>query len=198
MSGERRQRDVAEAPRRVVYGPSEPSSEGRQVGGQRGHPGLAVVAGVVGELHRDGVRRALWHGPVQLLDGPVRLYALVEPDEAHAFAKPGDVVAEDARGDDGAELAEHVLQVLLSHALGQPRHVQVGALDGLARRPRVRHLDGLVLQAEAVELADGALGVVGAQVVDEAVAQRLACGHRAEQSAAVGTCYFIADEFAGL
>ncbi len=57
-----------------------------QVGRQRGD-GLGVVAGIVGELDSDGLAGALWDGAVQLLDGALRLHALVEADEAHALGQ---------------------------------------------------------------------------------------------------------------
>ena len=71
-----------------------------------------------------------------------------------------DVVAQDARRDDLAVGAEERLQVLLGHALGQPGHVQVGALDRVRAGPRERHLDGLVLQPQSVERVDRLVGVL--------------------------------------
>ena len=51
-----------------------------------------------------------------------------------------DVVAEYPGRDDVAARREQPLQVRLSHVLGQARHVQVGALDGLAAGASVRNL----------------------------------------------------------
>lgn len=78
------ERNVAEAAGRVVDGPPVAAGQGREVGGQRGDC-LVVVGGVVGELDGDGLRGAVGDRAVQLLDGALRLDALVEPDEAHAL-----------------------------------------------------------------------------------------------------------------
>ena len=51
-----------------------------------------------------------------------------------------DVVAEDPGCDDVAARRECPLEVGLRHVLGQPAHVQVRPLDGLAARPSVRNL----------------------------------------------------------
>ena len=40
---------------------------------------------------------------------------------------------------------------------------------------RCTDFDGFVLQSQSIELANGPLGVVGSDVVDEAVAQALTC-----------------------
>lgn len=69
--------------------------------------------------------------------------------------------------------AEQRLQVLLGHALGQPRHVQVGALDRVRAGPGKGHLDRLVLQAQPVEGVHRLVRVLRAVVVDEAVAETL-------------------------
>lgn len=53
----------------------------RQVGGQRWY-GLGVVARVVGELDGDLLDASVRNGVVQLVDGPLGLMSLVEPDEA--------------------------------------------------------------------------------------------------------------------
>lgn len=53
----------------------------------------------------------------------------------------GDVVTEDARRDDSAVRGEELLEVLLGHGLGQSADVQVGALNRLAARAGVRHLE---------------------------------------------------------
>ena len=58
-----------------------------EVGGEW-RDGLGVVAGVVGELDRDGLGGALGHRTVQLLDGALGLDALVEADEAHSLGEP--------------------------------------------------------------------------------------------------------------
>ena len=55
-------------------------------------------------------------------------------------ARTWHVVAQDPAGDDGAAAREQPLQVGLRHVLGEARHVQVGALDGLAARPGERNL----------------------------------------------------------
>lgn len=182
------------------------AQRGRQVRGQR-RQRLAVVGRVVGELDRDGLRGALGHGAVELLDGALGLHALVEADEAHALGQPllaaregpaARVLAQDARRDDAAVGAEQPLQLALGHGLGQPGHVQVSALDGLAAGPRVRHLDGLVLQAQPVERGDGLLGVLGPVVVDEGVAQRLAAAvQRVVERVGEGGA-LVADQLAAL
>lgn len=78
------ERNVAEAAGRVVDGPPVAARQGGEVGGQGGYS-LVVVGGVVGELDGDGLRGAVGDRAVQLLDGALRLDALVEPDEAHAL-----------------------------------------------------------------------------------------------------------------
>lgn len=75
-----------ESSRRVVHRTGEPSRRLRsQVGRQRGH--RLGVARIVGELDRDRLGGPLRNGTVQLLDGLLRLGALVKPDEADALGK---------------------------------------------------------------------------------------------------------------
>ena len=70
---------------RVQGAPEGPPGGLRGEVGGEGRDGLGVVARVVGELDGDGLRGALWHSPVQLLDGALGLDALVEADEAHSL-----------------------------------------------------------------------------------------------------------------
>lgn len=67
-----------------------PSCLGREVRCQ-GRYCLVVVARVVGELDGDGLGRALRDRAVQLLDRPLCLDALVEPDEAHSLRQTCNV-----------------------------------------------------------------------------------------------------------
>ena len=76
---------VPESARRVVDRAAQPARQ-RQVRRQR-RQALGVVAGVVGELDGDGLGAALRHGAVQLVDGPLGLDTLVEPDEADALGE---------------------------------------------------------------------------------------------------------------
>ena len=65
--------------------------------------------------------------------------------EKKNFLITGDVVAEDSGRDDVSARGEEPLEVGLGHVLGEPRHVEVGALDGLAARAGIRDLiDGNV------------------------------------------------------
>ena len=72
---------------RVERAPEGPPGGLRGEVGGEGRDGLGVVAGVVGELDGDGLGGALGHRPVQLLDGPLGLDALVEADEAHSLGE---------------------------------------------------------------------------------------------------------------
>ena len=65
---------------------SPPGGLGRQVCRQ-GRDGLCIVAGVVGELDRDGLGGSLWDGSIELLYGSLRLNSLVKTDEADSFRK---------------------------------------------------------------------------------------------------------------
>lgn len=49
--------------------------------------GFVVVARIIGELDGDGFSRALRNGPVELLDGALRLHALVEANKSDSFGK---------------------------------------------------------------------------------------------------------------
>lgn len=55
-----------------------------QVSGQGRHC-FVVIRRVVGELDGDGLGRTFGDGAVQFLDGPLRLDALVKPDEPDAL-----------------------------------------------------------------------------------------------------------------
>ena len=63
-----------------------PGRLGCKVGGQGGQ-GLGIVAGVVGELHRDGLRGSLGDRSIELLDGPLGLDSLIEADEANSLGE---------------------------------------------------------------------------------------------------------------
>ena len=68
---------------------SSPGSLGCQVGRQGGN-GFCIVAGIVGELHRDGLRGSLRDRSIELLYGPLSLHPLVKTDEAHALGEAGN------------------------------------------------------------------------------------------------------------
>ena len=57
-----------------------------QVGCQ-GRNGFCIVTGIVGEFHRDGLRGSLRDRSIELLDGSLRLYSLVEPNEANSLGE---------------------------------------------------------------------------------------------------------------
>ena len=59
-----------------------------------------------------------------------------------------DVIAEDPGCDDVAARREGPLEVGLGHVLGQPAHVQVRPLDGLAARTSVRNLQSKGFRSE--------------------------------------------------
>lgn len=170
----------------------------RQVRRQRRDRLVDVIARVVGELDRDRLRGALRRRPVQLLDGPFGFRALVEPDEADALGQTGDVVAQDARRDDLAVRLEQRLQVLLGHALGQARNVQVGALDGIGAGSRERHLDRLVLEPQPVKSIYCFFRVLWTVVVDEAVTQTLSCLKRVREKDRIRiilNCFYMENIF---
>lgn len=105
----------------------------------QGRNSLGIVAWVVSKLDSDWLRRTLWDSSIELGDGSLRLYALVEADEANSLGDASpigvlgaawDVITQDAAGDDVATRGEHSLQIRLSHVLGQSRHVEICSLDG--------------------------------------------------------------------
>lgn len=71
----------------MVNGTAEATRRlGCQISGDRWYR-LVVVARVVGEFDGDRLGGTLWNGAVQLLDCPLGLHALVEPDESDAFGQ---------------------------------------------------------------------------------------------------------------
>lgn len=68
----------------MVDGAGEPAGRlGRQIRGERRH--RLVIAWIVGELDGDRLGRVLRNSAVQLLDRPLRLAPLVEPNETDSF-----------------------------------------------------------------------------------------------------------------
>ena len=68
---------------------SSPGRLGCQVGRQGGN-GFCIVAGIVGELHRDGLRGPLRDRSIELLYGPLCLHPLVKANETHALREAGN------------------------------------------------------------------------------------------------------------
>ena len=66
-----------------------PGSLGCQVGRQ-GRNGFCIVTGIVGELHRDGLRGSLRDRSIELLYGSLGLNSLVETNEAHTLREAGN------------------------------------------------------------------------------------------------------------
>ena len=60
-----------------------------QVGCQ-GRNGFCIVAGIVGELDRDGLRGSLRDRSIELLDGSLGLHSLVKTNEANTLREAGN------------------------------------------------------------------------------------------------------------
>ena len=72
---------------RVQGGPQGSPGRLRCQVGRQGRDGLCIVTRVVGELHRDRLRGPLRNGSIELLYGSLRLYSLVEPNEANSLGE---------------------------------------------------------------------------------------------------------------
>lgn len=116
-------------------------------------------------------------GSVQSLDGVFRLLFLVEPDEGRAPGNPSVGVRDDFASQDLTERVECVPDHLLGDVPAQVGHVEVGVLDLLALGPGVADFDPLVLDGESVVLGQGLGRVLGALVVDEAIAEGVSRGN---------------------
>ena len=75
---------------RMKCGPQRsPGSLRCQVSRQGGN-GFCIVAGIVGELHRDGLRGSLRDRSIELLYGPFSLDPLVKTNEPHTLREARD------------------------------------------------------------------------------------------------------------
>lgn len=123
------------------------------------------LVGVGGEFYSDGLCGARRLLPVQVFNGLLCLWSLVEANESHTTRKPCwatqnismhaaiqskphaslnlltcSLIDENAGVDNSAVSRKHVFDILLRHCFRQSADVEVGILYSVGARPGIRHL----------------------------------------------------------